>query len=95
MLLGSAVLLGVFYIIDRRVWARDGGPRRVGPPRIGFRELHNLIDLVATVGAVLLSGLWKPGVALHIWRVDVPLEGLFRDGLLSGLAGLSWATTAR
>ena len=95
MLLGSAVLLGVFYIIDRRVWARDGGPRRVGPPRIGFRGLHNLIYLAAAVGAVLLSGLWKPGVALHVWRVDVPLEGVVRDGLLLGLAGLSWATTAR
>jgi len=95
MLLGSAVLLGTFYMIDRRVWARDGGPRQVGPLRVGFRSLHNLFYLAAAVGAVLLSGVWKPGIELHVWHVAVPLQGLVRDGLLLALAGLSWATTAR
>ena len=93
MLLGSAVLLGTFYVLDRRVWARDGGPRRVGPLRIGFRGLHNLTYLVAAVGAVLMSGLWIPGIDLHIWRVAVPVQSLVRDGLLLALAGLSWLTT--
>ena len=51
MLLGSAVLLATFYIIDRWFWARDGGPRRVGPPRLGFRGLHNLLYLIAAVCA--------------------------------------------
>ena len=31
MLLCSALLLGVFYGIDRWVWARDGGPRQYRP----------------------------------------------------------------
>jgi len=95
MLLGSAVLLATFYMLDRRVWARDGGPRRVGPLRIGFRSLHNLVYLAAAVGAVLLSGVWKPGIELHVWHVAVQLQSLARDGLLLALAGLSWATTAR
>lgn len=95
MLLGSAVLLATFYMLDRRVWARDGGPRRVGPLRIGFRSLHNLVYLAVAVGAVLLSGVWKPGIELHVWHVAVPLQGLARDGVLLALAGLSWATTAR
>ena len=95
MLLGSAVLLGTFYMLDRRAWARDGGPRQVGPLRIGFRSLHNLFYLVAAVGAVLLSGVWKPGIDLHVWHVAVPLQSLARDGALLALAGLSWATTAR
>ena len=95
MLLGSAVLLGTFYMLDRRVWARDGGPRRAGPLRIGFRSLHNLFYLAAAVGAVLLSGVWKPDVDLHVWHVAVPLQSLARDGVLLALAGLSWATTAR
>lgn len=57
MLLGTGILLVTFCVIDSRVWARDGGPRRVGPLRIGFRGLHNLIYLLAAVGAVLLSGI--------------------------------------
>ncbi len=95
MLLGSAVLLGTFYVLDRRAWARDGGPRQIGPLRIGFRSLHNLFYLAAAVGAVLLSGVWKPGVDLHVWRIEMPLQSLVRDGTLLALAGLSWATTAR
>ncbi len=93
MLLGSGILLVTFYVIDRRVWARDGGSRRVGPPRIGFRGLHNLIYLLAAVGAVLLSGIWKPGIDLYVWRVAVPVQGLVRDCILLALACLSWATT--
>jgi len=95
MLLGSTVLLATFYILDRRIWARDGGPRRVGPLRIGFRGLHNLAYLVAAVGAVLLSGIWAPGIDVPIWRVTMPLQSLVRDGTLLVLAGLSWSTTAR
>ena len=95
MLLSSAVLLGVFYVLDSRVWARDGGLRRTRPIRIGFQSLHNLFYLVAAVGAVLLSGVWKPGIELHVWHIEVPLQSLARDAVLLVLAGLSWATTAR
>jgi len=95
MLLGSVVLLGTFYVLDRWVWARDGGPRQVGPLRIGFRSLHNLFYLVGAVSAVLLSGIWKPGVSVHLGPVAVPLQSLARDGVLLVLASLSWATTAR
>ena len=95
MLLGSAVPLGTFYVLDRWAWARDGGPGRAGPLRIGFRSLHNLFYLAVAVGAVLLSGVWKPGIELNVWHVGVPLQGVARDGVLLALAGLSWATTAR
>lgn len=43
MLLSTVLLLGGFYALDRHVWARDGGPRQVGPLRIGFRSVHNLV----------------------------------------------------
>jgi len=95
MLLCSAVLLGLFYALDRWIWRRDGGPRQVGPLRVGFRSIHNLAYLVVAVAAVLLSGIWQPGVDLHVWTVAVPLPGLVRDVVLLALAGLSWATTKR
>jgi len=95
MLLSTVVLLGGFYALDRWMWARDGGPRQVGPLRIGFRSVHNLVYLVGAVGAVLLSGIWKPGVSVYVSTVAVPLQGLVRDGVLLALAGLSWMTTAR
>ena len=95
MLLGSAVLLGVFYALDRWTWRRDGGPRQAGRLRIGFRSAHNVIYLAVAVASVLLSGVWKPGVDVHVWHVAVPLQSLARDAVLLLLAGSSWATTKR
>jgi Na+/H+ antiporter NhaD/arsenite permease-like protein len=95
MVLCSVGLLLLFYSVDRWVWRRDGGPRSRGRLRVGFRGLHNLVFLVGAVAAVLLSGLWQPGLSFHVGPTAVPLEGLVRDAALLGLAGLSWATTKR
>lgn len=95
MLLCSLILLGMFYMLDHWTWRRDGGPRQVGPLRIGFRSLHNLFYLTGAVVAVLLSGVWKPGINVHVWLVEVPLQSLARDAALLALAGLSWVTTNR
>ncbi|WP_158745538.1 sodium:proton antiporter [Acidisphaera sp. L21] len=95
MLLSAVVLLLVFYLLDRWMWARDGGPRRVGRLRLGFKGLYNLAYLALAVGAVLLSGVWKPGIDIVLGPVTLPLPGLVRDGLLLILAGLSWVTTPR
>lgn len=95
MLVCSVLLLGVFYGIDRWVWARDGGPRSIGPLRVGFRSAHNLVYLIGAVTAVLVSGLWRPGTSVQLWRVEIPMQGLARDAALLILAGLSWTTTKR
>ena len=94
-LLSSLVLLGVFYLLDRWFWRRDGGPRQIGKLRISFTSMHNLIYLVAVVAAVLMSGVWRPGINVQVWTVQVPIESLARDTVLLVLAGLSWATTKR
>ena len=95
MLLCSVVLLGVFYALDRWTWRRDGGPRQAGRLRIGFRSVHNVIYLAVAVISVLLSGVWKPGIDVHVWHVAVPMQSLARDAVLLLLAGSSWATTKR
>ncbi len=95
MLLCSTVLLVTFYALDRWIWAQDGGPRRSGRVRFGFKGWHNLLFLLGTVMAVLASGLWHPDRSVRLWSVDMPLQGLGRDAALLTLAGLSWATTKR
>jgi Na+/H+ antiporter NhaD/arsenite permease-like protein len=95
IVVSGAHLLAIFYALDRWIWARDGGPRQAERLRFGFKSLHNLVYLVGIVGAVLVSGLWDSGVAMHVWHVTVPLQSLVRDTVLLTLAGLSWATTKR
>ena len=53
----------------------------------------NFALLAVIVFAVLLSGLWKPGVSVSPLGVDTGLQDLVRDGLMLGCAALSlWMT---
>jgi Na+/H+ antiporter NhaD/arsenite permease-like protein len=94
MLLCSAILLALFYVIDHRVWSRENGgvPGRVRR-QVRLGGSHNLLLLAGVVSAVLVSGLWQPGISLTAFHVSMPLQGIVRDLLLVLLAWLSWRTT--
>jgi Na+/H+ antiporter NhaD/arsenite permease-like protein len=97
MLLCAAVLLALFYVLDRRAWARErrevtatSAVRR----RIQLNGLHNVVFLAGVVAAVLLSGFWSTGMSLPIGLgVELPLDGVVRDAVLLVLSYLSWKTT--
>ncbi len=96
MLLAVAILLGVFFVVDRTLYHRDAAfkARRDMTPdtgRIGLKGLPNLALLAVVVGAVLLSGSWKPGINFHVGGVEVELQNLARDGILviAGLVSLA------
>jgi len=93
MLLCSAILLTLFYVIDRRAWRREDGRTRKLPLRMQLQGSHNLLLLAGVVGAVLLSGLWKPNADLTVLHLSMPLQGITRDLILVLLAGLSWSAT--
>lgn len=88
------VLLAVFYVFDRFMLARDGvAPPAVEPGRLCIHGGYNLLLLAGVVGAVLLSGIWRPGIVFEIYHVEVELQNLVRDLLLLLLAGISWIVT--
>jgi Na+/H+ antiporter NhaD/arsenite permease-like protein len=55
----------------------------------------NLLLLLGVIGAVLLSGLWRPGIVLEIYHVPVAVESVARDATLFALIALSLAVTSR
>lgn len=63
--------------------------------RLGIDGAVNLPLLFGIVGAVLMSGLWKPGVSYAIYGVELELQNLVRDALLLGFAYTSWKLTTR
>lgn len=91
-----AVLLAVFYFIDRRFCAKEG-VRRGAPtpdaPAIAIDGKVNLVLLVAIAALVLLSGSWKPGMALELAGTTVGLPQLLRDAALVGITLLSLRLT--
>jgi Na+/H+ antiporter NhaD/arsenite permease-like protein len=95
MLLCAVPLLAIFYLVDRRYAAREAGspPAKAEPLRIEGRI--NLLLVLGVVGAVLVSGLWKPGVAFTVLGTPVAGENLARTLFLILMAALSLALTPR
>ena len=82
------VLLVLFYLVDRHYYlnreeelpiAQDPTPDSSG---IRIEGKVNFVLLLAVIGLVLMSGLWKPGIAFDVMGTEVPLPALVRDGLL-------------
>lgn len=99
MLLVVAILLVVFYALDWYLFHIDENyPPRPDPTpddRIRIVGWANVALLGAIVLAVLLSGVWKPGIKVTINHIEIELQNVVRDVLLLAIAGLSWIITRR
>ena len=101
MLFLIGALLALFWWADRHFYLKEGvaGRERQDPtsdsPKLGIEGAINLLPLSAVVGLVLMSGLWKPAVSLHLLGVDLALPSLLRDGLLLVVIAASLVITPR
>ena len=94
MLVLSGALLAIFFALDTYLARRDGpAPTLAAAGPLGLEGKLNLLLLLGVLGAVLMSGLWKPGIEVPILGVPVALENLVRDVLLLAIAGLSLKIT--
>jgi Na+/H+ antiporter NhaD/arsenite permease-like protein len=96
------ILLVVFFGLDTALYRADAHFRRLADPTpsqrftdIGLKGKINLIFLVVIVAAVLMSGLWKSGVELHLLGVEVSLQDLTRDVVLIVVAVASYILTPK
>ena len=99
-LLTSAILLAVFYLVDRHLWHRAGEsrPRALDPTpdsRITIEGRINFLFLAAILASVLASGMWNPNVQLHFAGHTIELQNLLRDVALFVIALASWHFTPR
>ncbi len=91
-------LLGLFYLLDRRAFARETATppqMEASDERLGIEGGINLMFLAGIVGGVLLSGAWRPGVAWTVFGTELHLQDLARGGILIACAGLSLAFTRK
>ncbi|KXU39264.1 sodium:proton antiporter [Ventosimonas gracilis] len=96
VLLISLALLALFYLLDRYFYRQSDEILPKDPTPDSPLKLYgkrNFWLLLGVVGAVLLSGLWQPGLAVDLLGTKVELQNLLRDFLLLALAALSlWIT---
>jgi Na+/H+ antiporter NhaD/arsenite permease-like protein len=98
MVLVASILLFVFYFLDQAMVRREGRPippRAHDEPTFRLEGTINLLLLAAVVLAVLMSGIWQPGISFTIYHVEVQLQSIVRDLLLLSITGLSWVLTPR
>lgn len=95
-LFSVAVLLALFFALDRWHYRREG-VLRTDPtpdsPRVGIDGKRNLLALAAIVALVLASGVWKPGVTLVVAGTELELQDIVRDLALVGVTLASLALT--
>jgi Na+/H+ antiporter NhaD/arsenite permease-like protein len=99
MLMLSAILLAAFYVIDSHFYRRDAAfqarrdPTPDTPKGLKIEGGVNVWLLIGVMAAVLLSGIWKPGISWNIMGTEIPLQGVVRDVILVALAGASLKLT--
>jgi Na+/H+ antiporter NhaD/arsenite permease-like protein len=96
MALISAILLVLFFAMDSYFYAREPARKKPTPrsaEKLGVEGSINILLLVGVVGAVLLSGVWKPGISIEIYHVPVEIQNIARDVLLVVISLLSLKLT--
>ncbi len=98
MVIVSVILLALYYAADTYLYAKEGGAvAHAGDDAdepLGMEGGINILLLVGVVGAVLLSGIWRPGLEFTVFHVHVELQNLTRDILLIAIAGGSLLLTS-
>ncbi|WP_248320260.1 sodium:proton antiporter [Caballeronia sp. Sq4a] len=95
------VLLALFYALDSYFWHGKGESRRpfLDPtpdtPTLGVDGTINFVLLAVIIGLVLMSGLWKPGVAFDVFGTHVALQNVVRDAALVVVLLASLALTPK
>src|SRR5580692_1006451 len=91
----AGCVLVIFVAVDVWFFRQD---RRVAPvgeasAPIRVHGIVNLALLAIIIGAVIVSALWKPGIAFTVYGTALPLPNLLRDAVLflTALASL-WLT---
>ena len=76
------ILLALFFMLDSWLYRKEGVTAVDPTPdtvRFGFDGAVNFWLLMVVVALVLMSGLWKPGIAFDVAGTEVGLPGLVRD----------------
>jgi Na+/H+ antiporter NhaD/arsenite permease-like protein len=95
--LTAALLLAAFVAIDIWYYRQDRRVAVVGEKPstepIRVRGLVNLLLMVLIVGAIVLSALWKSGIAFDIYDTRLELHHIVRDVALVAIAVASLVLT--
>ncbi len=93
-------LLAMFFVLDSWYFHKreESLPQALDPTPDTALRLEgkaNFFLLAVIVGLVLMSGLWKPGIAFNVLGTEVELQNILRDVALLAVIGCSLLITPR
>ena len=96
MLIMIIALSIIFYFLDSYYLKKED--IKIETPqeklKLGIEGVFNLGLIVGVIGAVLISGFWKPNISFEVYSgVHLELQNLTRDILLLILTYISWTYT--
>ncbi|MEO3997232.1 sodium:proton antiporter [Mesorhizobium sp. CAU 1732] len=93
MLFVGVIVLAAFIVLDVILHRRENGLPKIKDPtpdsKVRIRGLVNLPLLGGVIAAILMSGVWKPGIGFTVGGVEVELQNLLRDVIILALALIS------
>ena len=92
-LLLAGALLAIFHVLDSWLWRREPAAPPTHYEPLAIDGAQNFALIAGVVGAVLLSGLWDPGIVFDVLGTPLALQNVVRDGVLAALAVASLALT--
>jgi Na+/H+ antiporter NhaD/arsenite permease-like protein len=100
MIVMSVILLVTYLLVDTVLYRKETPEARAPAPdesgeALGLSGNVNFLLLAGVVAAVLMSGVWKPGVYLDVYHIQWDLQNIVRDLLLLTITYLSWKLTDR
>ena len=93
----AGALLAIYFALDTWLYRKDGRPAKAvaAGRRFKIEGSINLLLIAAVIGAVLMSGIWHPGIDLKVLGAHLPIENVLRDVALVALALASLALTPK
>jgi len=91
----ASVLLAIFYALDHWWLRREPVAAPASYEPLTIDGTFNFALIAGVVGAVLMSGVWKPGIAFDLAGTHLELQDVLRDLALLALALASLALTPR
>ena len=89
----SALVLAIFVLVDLWLFRSDPASAQPLSEPLRLRGLVNFVLFGAIIAAILGSATWKPGIAFHVYTVNVELQNVLRDGALVLIAIASLVLT--
>ena len=93
----SVILLALFFVLDKVLYAKEGSPTPSADTagvdeKLGIEGGINFVFLFFVVCNTLVSGQWK-GAEVHFLGVPMEMQNIIRDVIYVAIAVVSWKAT--